>query len=284
MDNMGFLPDPGDDYLLLFITNEQRNTLIMEAEWPKTIECIPDGLFYKIPKLDPRSKDMHARFGNTASYKKLIDRQYRIDRAYAKAIGKKFVNPENRVYLYISEPSEAKEHSCHYDTSRMQYYISDTHPHTEKLIKKFTTKKAKKLWHNNLSQLQKRVDRKETAMQAPIYTEFDCDAEIIRPKGRKQGSSLNAQLVVKMLGIRIAKNIIPKNTPLSKAAKIICVDLRMMSETYIPDGPLKQGTIIPVGANVTPSMVNKCLAPTPEERTRIQRMLRNSLNLHSQQL
>jgi hypothetical protein len=238
----------------------------MEAEWPKTIEHVPDQLFFKIPKLDPRSEVMFARFGGTASYQKLLTRQYRLDRAYAKKLGIEFVEPENRVYLYISERSEGNEHSCHYDAARSQYFISNTHPQASNLKRMFSTKKAKKIWHDKMTQLQKRIEQKETAMRAPIYTESDCDAEIIRPKGRKQGVPLNAKLVQKMLEIRIAKNIFPKKTSLSKAAKVICDDLNIMSETYFPDAPVKQGEITPIGKDVTPSMVSKCLAPTPEVR------------------
>lgn len=265
MTDMGYLPDVGEDHILLFITNEQRNTMIMEAEWPSTAEPTPDHKFYKMPKLDPRCEEMTALYGGRSAYLHFLDRFYSKEKMDLEACKREFIEPESRVYIFISDPKCAREYSCRYDDIRSQWYIPADHPLRNDLQNKFSSTNAETQWRKATDQIYKRIEKKEAAFSNPIFAECNDDGEFIRTRGRKSGPPTNARLIKRMFEIRVAKGMITAQTSKRKAAELIAKELGMMGPTYFLERPAKPNEIIPVGADIGPDMVLKNLDPNNDQ-------------------
>jgi len=270
-----YIPDIDPKYDLLFISREERERLIIEAEWPGGLKPISTHNILAIRKLHPSYDDLAKRYATPEAYRKVLHSTY-LDLLRGKMIGvedidncelPQFIEPADRLYLYIIKDKDNIPSGCLFERTHLQWYISKDHPDASQLMQKYGTKKAKTNWHvHKKTTSDKR--KKKLKNGAQLISELGKSApRIVYPRGPKRKSKMvldsasaplrsMSDLVLKMFEARVKKGLINKKTPKQTASKMIADDL------------------LTLGERITPSMVLKHLNPCTDEPDEYDQLLK----------
>ncbi|MEO9611982.1 MULTISPECIES: DUF5710 domain-containing protein, partial [Alphaproteobacteria] len=119
-----------------------------------------------IPKVHEFHNGMVRKYGNEAAKRALWDAIHKEERWQCAFFGREFIEPTDRLYLYVTDRDTAKELGARYDKRRRQFYVSRESTDPRK-VEPYQGPDAWAAWQNKMYSL-KRISRlrAEAALEA----------------------------------------------------------------------------------------------------------------------
>lgn len=219
-----------EGWTTLFITNNERTELIVNAVWPYGIETGPFLGFFQIRNDHPLYEDLVARYVTPEAYNALTSELFEFERIGLAKQNRMFTPPSERIYLYPKDGAEAKKSGAQYDHVIQMWFITSDHPNLKLLKKIFCSKNSNKIWllkrkiklahathlKNSLAQVVQKMNQ----YSPPAKIKFPP-----RKRGVKKNVKLLAHLTLRMFCARFKKGIINDSMTQDEIAKTILTDL-----------------------------------------------------------
>lgn len=242
-----YIPDLGPQHDLLYIFRNDRDQLIIEAEWPDGLKPVEGTYMWSIRKSHPSHKSMVDRYATRPAYRRVLYSTYE-DLIREHNIGQNeisncglpdFIEPDNRIYLYINRLVDTKPDGSYFERTHQQFYIPKNHPEKTNLIKKFGTEDAQCRWLS-IKKFKKENPKLEPAHDLRRIDELGPPrARIKSKKGPKPGPTPDSRITLRMFAARVKKCWITTGMPKQAVAQLISEEL------------------FQIGTNISPSMVLK---------------------------
>lgn len=149
---------PGN-FTLIFPTRIQRRICAYTGRWP--FGSVPDlkTFGWKVPKIHPKHDKICDEHANEAAQAALMRERLNDERIFDRILGLPFIEPEDRIYLYLTSREEAQKEGIRYDKDKCEWYVPKDHPDIEFLLENFTSPASREKW-------ELRIRRKEEVERA----------------------------------------------------------------------------------------------------------------------
>ncbi|MEO9614290.1 MULTISPECIES: DUF5710 domain-containing protein, partial [Alphaproteobacteria] len=107
-----------------------------------------------IPKVHEFHNGMVRKYGNEAAKRALRDAIHREERWQCAFFGREFIEPTDRLYLYVTDRDTAKELGARYDKRRRQFYVSRESTDPQK-VEPYQGPDAWAAWQNKMYSLKR---------------------------------------------------------------------------------------------------------------------------------
>lgn len=119
-----------------------------------------------IPKAHELHNGLVRKYGNEAAKRALLDAIHKEERWQCAFFGREFIEPDDRLYLYVTDRDTAKELGARYDKRRRQFYVSRESADPRK-VEPYQGPDAWVAWQNKMYSLKRTSRlRAEAALEA----------------------------------------------------------------------------------------------------------------------
>lgn len=143
-----------DTHSKIYVPEYELTDLAYKGEWAFGSLRDTNKLGHWVPKVHRRHDEMVDKYGTAAAQNALSAVLYEQERNECAFFHREFIEPEDRIYLYIIDKTAIKNLGARFDKRRKQYYVARGRI-DPKQLDPYLDLKAKSAWENALKMKKK---------------------------------------------------------------------------------------------------------------------------------
>lgn len=214
---------PGSRFL--FISREERELLIINAEYPAGITNPIGMCTWELRATHRDFNNLCEKYSNQDAWKIAHALEYSIEYAFDEAYRgeiSEYIPPEFRTHLFITNSSEAAAIGAQKDRIIGKWYIQNKHTKHDEICNQYLCNQSIVVWRAAERERLEKPSRQHKNLKVLIDDNFgNSRARIVPKPGAKPGQKQDAHKTFEMFKSRVEKGLITPSTKIADAVNMI---------------------------------------------------------------